>query len=498
MINVPVVPRRIRPANFQPAPPPSAADTVRLRAFPRATLVIVVTLMLATAGLLIMLPRWAPSPGSATTPLRLTAPPTTITASAVAPPADEQATAIARTTAQILLRASLARVTQLQALHAQHWDRAGLHGVQEHINAGEKAYREQRFRAAQDAYRLALAQAAQVEARLPAVITALLQTGKTALEKGNSAQSTAAFDQVLAIYPDHPRATFGRARALILDRVQALIEQAEAYEQMSEHDQARVVYDDAKRLDPHTNRVAAGLARLDKIALAKRLGDALSQGHVALERGDFNAAGLAFKRAATLDGQSSEAQAGQRETARRATAASIVTQLDSATRAVRNESWREAVRHYSAALALDHELGTTRGGKLAAEQRAQLDTQLANLGQDMLALTDERQRVLAERVLTRAKGIAQAGPRLRGQIATLHTALRVAREAQQVTLLSDGKSEVSIDGIGKLGRFTTHTLKLTPGRYRANSHHDGQTDVRIEFTIAPGTAAPRITLQSAP
>ncbi len=458
-------------------------------------------LALAATGLLFMLPHWAPSTSVMTTsvPGSVPPPPSPPTTAALdQAPDDQQLTAIARRTAQILLRASLARVAQLQTLQVERWDRAGLHDLQEHIAAGEKAYREQRFRAAQDAYRAALMQSARVEAALPAVITALLKDGNAALTQGNSAQAAAAFGQVLAIQPEQRDATLGRARAATLDRVRALVEQAEAYEQMGEEDQARAVYIDAARLDARALSVSAGLARLDRSARARALRTALSAGHVALERGDFNGARVAFKRAAGLDPQTAEVRLGQRETERRATAAEIAAHLERAARAVRNESWSEAARYYGAALALDTELGSAADGKHEAEQRAQLDAQLTSLAKDALGLVDERQRERAKRTLATAKTIDPPGPRLRGQIAALDTALRQAREAVNVTLLSDGQSEVSIDGVGALGRFTQHPLALKPGHYRALAQRDARADVRIEFTIAPGASAPRITLQSEP
>ena len=459
---------------------------------------LVLLLTGAATVLLYLLPRWAPPPAvvtmTAIVPMRTAATPVP----PLALPDDEQITAVARSAAQTLLRASLARVAHLQTLHVEHWHRTGLQRVQENIGAGEKAYREQRFRAAQDAYRAALTAAARVETRLPAVLAALLQAGDAALEQGHSAHAAAAFGQVLAIVPEDRRAALGRARAGTLDRVQALVEQAEAYAQMGAPDRARAAYVDAARLDPQATRVTAGLARLDHVAQVQRLRTALSEGHVALAHGDFNAAGLAFKRAAALDAQSLEVQQGQRDTERRAAAAAITAHLERAARAVRSEAWPEAARAYGAALALDSELDVAREGQRDAKQRAQLDTQLAALSQDVLALTEDNPRALAQRMLASAKTIAPAGPRLSGQLATLNTALRQAREALNVTLVSDGQSEVSVDGVGALGRFTEHTLQLAPGRYRAHGRHDGRADVRIEFTITPGATAPRITLQSAP
>ncbi len=458
-------------------------------------------LVLAAVALLMMLPRWAPPTSSVTnTTAGKASPATTLAAQAVphTPPDDQQLTAIARRTAQILLRASLARVVALQAHQVESWDRSGLHHLQEHIADGEKAYSEARFRAAQDAYRAALTQAARVEAELPTVIASALKQGEAALQLGNSAQATAAFTQVLAIAPDHHDANLGRARAATLDRVRALVEQAEAYEQMGDEDQARAVYNDAARLDARTASVKAGLERLANHARAGRLRAALSEAHVALERGDFNTARLAFKRAAALEPQAAEVIDGQRETERRAAAADIALALERAAHAVKSEAWSEAARDYGAALTLDAELGVAADGKREAEQRAQLDEQLESLRKDAFALTEQSRRDVASNTLARAQAIAPAGARLRAQIAALNTALREAREPVNVTLLSDGQTEVSLVGVGALGRFTEHPLTLVPGRYRAVGRRDGQADVRIEFIITPGANAPRITVPGAP
>jgi len=462
---------------------------------------VMIILALAAVVLLMNLPRWAPpkpaislpTPNGAAAAAAMAEP-----AAPEAPPDDDELTGIARRNAQILLRASLARVTELQARQVESWDRSGLHQLNEHILHGEKAYTEKRFRAAQDAYRAALTEAARLEARLPAVIAELLAEGENALEQGNSAQAATAFEHVLAMAPEQREARLGRARAGTLDRVRALVEQAEAYEQMGEADKARAVYDDAARLDARTASVKTGLARLDRQAREQRLRDALSAGHVALERGDFTGARQAFKRAAAIDAHSADVLAGQRETERRAAAAEIATALERANRAVKNEAWLDAARSYGAALALDAELSVAAEGKRAAEQRAQLDGQLENLRKDVLALATEPRRALAIETLSRARAVPQAGARLRAQMAALDSALRQAREPVEVTLLSDGQSDVSLDGRGALGRFSQHQLTLAPGHYRALVRRDGQTDVRIEFTITPGAGAPRITLKNAP
>ena len=468
---------------------------------PLAAITVLLVLALLAVGLLMMLPRLAPPTPTAVDPTPAQDAAAGMSAVQLTPDLpldDEQATAGARRDAQHLLRAVLARLVQLQASHVERWDRSGLHGLRESLSAGEKAYSETRFRAAQAAYRAALAHADQIEARLPTVIASLLKEGNGALLAGNSAQADTAFAQVLAIQPEHRAATLGRARAATLDRVLALVEQAEAYEQMGAEDKARAVYQDAAKLDEHTARVKAGRARLDNNARARQLRTALSTGHLALERGDFNAARRAFQRASSLDKHNQEVMAGQRETERRAAAAAIAASLERATRASSTEAWREAASSYGAALALDGELSDVADNKRAAEQRAQLDAQLASLHKNALALTEARQRELANNTLARAQAITSPGPRLRAQISALNIALGLARAPLEVTLISDGEAAVALDGVGSLGRFSEHRLSLLPGRYHALLRRDGQADVRMQFSIMPGAVTPRIPLQGAP
>ena len=238
---------------------------------PLRAITVLLILALLAVGLLMMLPRWAPPTLTAVDSTQVKDAAASMPAAQIAPDLpldDEQATAGARRDAQHLLRAVLARLVQLQASHVERWDRSGLHGLRESLSAGEKAYSETRFRAAQAAYRAALAHADQIEARLPTVIASLLKEGNGALLAGNSAQADAAFAQVLAIQPEHRQASLGRARAATLDRVLALVEQAEAYEQMGDEDKARAVYQDAAKLNAHSASVKAGHARLDSSARA--------------------------------------------------------------------------------------------------------------------------------------------------------------------------------------------------------------------------------------
>ena len=94
----------------------------------------------------------------------------------------------------------------------------------------------------------------------------------------------------------------------------------------------------------------------------------------------------------------------------------------------------------------------------------------------------------------RAARIAAPGERLSAQLARLEHALTLARTPVSVRLRSDGLTAVRIEGVGEFGRFAAHTLSLRPGRYVARGTRDGYAAVRVEFELAPGSAATEVSV----
>ncbi|NBU24181.1 MAG: hypothetical protein EBS39_00870 [Gammaproteobacteria bacterium] len=62
-------------------------------------------------------------------------------------------------------------------------------------------------------------------------------------------------------------------------------------------------------------------------------------------------------------------------------------------------------------------------------------------------------------------------------------------------LESDGLTQVTLQRWGAVGAFTRKELRLKPGRYVAIGTRAGYRDVRREFTLSPGAAAPVIVVR---
>jgi hypothetical protein len=82
-----------------------------------------------------------------------------------------------------------------------------------------------------------------------------------------------------------------------------------------------------------------------------------------------------------------------------------------------------------------------------------------------------------------ARGIANPGPRLGGQIATLDSLVKVANSSVDVKFRSDNQTHVVLFRVAELGRFKQVSVKLRPGKYVAAGTRSGYRDVRVEFTV---------------
>ncbi len=55
-----------------------------------------------------------------------------------------------------------------------------------------------------------------------------------------------------------------------------------------------------------------------------------------------------------------------------------------------------------------------------------------------------------------------------------------------VILRSDGRTEIVIYRVARLGRFQEHRMELLPGTYTVVGSREGYRDVRQALTIRPG------------
>jgi tetratricopeptide (TPR) repeat protein len=460
---------------------------------------LLVCAVLLAGAVMFVLPRMVPSVQMPPAEVASSAPTPPDAAEAPAPDADPLLTpaeqASARLDAQNALAAVLRVSEALRARAAHEWAAQAYAAAQTQIADGETAYREQRFPAALRAYAAATRQLQDIEKNIPDIVAGLVDEGERALLSTNSIAAQQAFERALALAPDDARARQGLARAQSLDRVIALIAEAKGHEKVGDTARARSAYREALTLDSAATEAAQALERIDRARTEKEYARAMSAGYRALEAKQFETAKQRFEEANRLRPESGEASNALKQTALRATAARIELALTAAANHERAERWNEAAGQYRAALALDRNLDVANSGLARASTRTAMDMELEKTLAQADQLGEETLYRQAQTLLDSARAVADAGPRLKRQIATLSTAVTRARTPVTVVLTSDGMTVVSVPRIGEFAPFAQQQLTLLAGRYTAVGKRDGYRDVRVEFAVDPASPPPPITVR---
>ena len=176
-------------------------------------------------------------------------------------------------------------------------------------------------------------------------------------------------------------------------------------------------------------------------------------------------------------------------------ARALTRHRDSARAFEEKEEWSAAVREYEAALAVDRLVAFAIEGKERAGSRAALQAALGFHLRNRARLSTETVAREAETLLERARGIESSGPRHGAQIVDLERALVDARTTVAVQLESDGKTDLTVSRVGRLGTLTHRTVQLRPGTYTVVGSRPGYRDVRRQFTIAPRSPAQTVVVR---
>jgi len=339
---------------------------------------------------------------------------------------------------------------------------------------------------ARDSYSDALRRLESLDSRSVDVLQQALARGERALEQGDSAAATAAFELALGIAPGNSSAVAGSKRAAVLDQVVALLRAGARDERLGRMADAARSYREAVALDPMSPRVRDALARTRGKLEEDAFADAMSEGLVALGLGDYDGARAAFQRADKLRPGSVEVADGlaQVEASRKLEA--IATHRGRAGDLEAGEQWSAAAEQFKAVLALDPTIRFAQAGLDRCLERAGLEERMVFHITHSERLTSDAVYSEAVELFDEASEVRPAGPKHREQLARLDARLEAAGKRVTIWLESDNLTEVTIYKVGNLGTFTRRELALRPGTYTVVGSRVGYRDVRQRYVVELG------------
>ena len=391
----------------------------------------------------------------------------------------------ARARVEMILGELLSNFETLRQRGVERWAPALFRTAEEQYAAGDKAYLERRYGAAERHYLDAISVLEPLFDRIDSEFKKALSGAQAAFDSGDRAEALRLYELAVAITPSDAVALAGLERTRNLDEVLRLVEQGQDFEEELELEAAEASFAQAVSIDPEWQPAQDGLERVRATRTKLTFDQRMSEGLDALAIQDYLSARAAFRMAQQLLPESPEPADGLLQVDLGLRLQSINTLEREARTLEGDENWDAVITTYEEVLKIDPNLafaidGLANARKMSALHK-QLDEYIAE--PDRLSVPSTLQE--ATKMVVDITLMGDIGPRLAGQRDELSQLLKRAATPIAVQLVSDNLTQVSVYKVGTLGRFEETRLELRPGTYVAVGVRPGFRDVRQEFRVAP-------------
>ncbi len=335
---------------------------------------------------------------------------------------------------------------------------------------------------------------ASIEKSIAARLEGALADGRSALARGDGEAAKEAFTRALELQQGNEFAIKSLERAKTIGQVFALNEAAQQAEAAARLEEAQASFEKAFALDGQSATAQAGISRL-KAAIKKRdFENALAAAATAIEQKRWNDAIAAYENAQKLFPDDESVKTRLAETRVRQRESFIESSLASAYELERAYDWDGARRIYLDLLKFeadqkDAEEGLLRTGKVL---RALL--KFERLLDDARSHAQRANFQPAIAAFNEAMANKPAYLSLSPEQEQLRQLLEAQSRPVEVTLISDNRTYVTIQGVRLLGRFDRTSVPIMPGNYEVIGRRRGYSDVREMIQVRGGDTQPAITI----
>ena len=386
------------------------------------------------------------------------------------------------------------RNTALEAMAPAVWGSDDLIGIAVLTDQGDEAYRAGDYALAREIFGQALSATNTTILKAAIVAEQSKQLGRDALLEGDLLKALEAFGIATAIDPTDKEAAAGLTSASVRDRLDAAMVRGEFFLKTSDFDNARAQFMLAAQLDPTDQRAAEALVRTRRLEELARLSRLTRQGYEAIEANKFQLAINRFSSGLALSPGSQDAQKGLKLAERRLQLSHLEALQTRGTAAESREDWQGAASAYQAALQLDASRSFAVDGLERVQRYLVYEETLGGYIGQPLRLTSAQVAQAAKSLVHEISQTANLPKGLSAKTAKLERLLDQMSAIVDVTISSDGQSNVVVQRFGKLGKLKRRTIGLKYGKYVLTARRIGYVDKRMELEIPVGSQPLLLTL----
>ena len=317
-----------------------------------------------------------------------------------------------------------------------------------------------------------------------------LEAAVAAFETADHPAADESIRRALRMNPGDPRALSWQARIDTLPEVIPLLEAAHRARAENDLRAERAALEAVARLDPA--RTGAGeRARFLAGEIAQReFGDSVAGGFRAVEGRDLALASQALGKARSLFPGREEVALLEREVRRLDGELTLERHLRDAESLAANDDWAGAHASFLKARAAD-------AASAAAVNGVKLAARVLRASREVAGHLERPHRLSSDDVAAAVRGLlddvgtlAPMSPRLARDARALKRALGEASTPVPVLVRSDNRTEISVRGVGRVGRTLEKTISLKPGLYSFEGKRTGYRSKLIEVAVKAGGAVP--------
>lgn len=328
-----------------------------------------------------------------------------------------------------------------------------------------------------------------VQARTELIGTNLLR-GQQALSQGSKDAAITAFTAVLQITSNNEDAATGLKRAETIDRVHALLLQADGQEKQAQFKAAADSYRKAFELDPLSARAQEGQSRNTRLEKDARYDTAVAAARAAFNRSDWQLAIEEAQNALQVYPDKTEVQNLITTAKRNDHVDTLKRAIQKGFAAEKAYEWNPAIAAYNEVLALEPKQ------KEATEGIVRSGTMLRALA-EYDAFIGEAEKLEQQAEFRRAidsynKAISKKPVYLTAsdRVIQLNQRLQLQNTLVPVSFTSDNATMVSISGIFEPQKVSSKTVQVPPGDYNVVGRRKGYQDVIMRLIVRAGSTPP--------
>lgn len=386
------------------------------------------------------------------------------------------------------------RKTALDKLSPAIWGPDALAEIADLTAQGDEAYKLGDYARAREIFGQALSATNTAIENAKVVAQQSKERGHDALAEGDLVKALEAFGVAAAIDPTDKEAAAGLTSASVRDEVDAAMVRGEFALKTGDFDGARAQFSQAAQLDPTDQRPAEALVRTSRLAKAARLAQLTRQGYEAVEAGKFEQAISRFSSALVLSPGLQDARQGLALAERGLKSSRLETLQEQANAAEGREDWGQAISAYQAALELDASKAFAINGLERTKRYLAYDQTLTGYLSQPFRLTSSEVAQAAAALADELSQTANLPAGLSAKRVDLERLLGQMSAVVDVTISSDGQSEVAVQRFERLGKFKQRTIGLKYGKYVLTARRIGYVDKRMELEIPVGSQPLSLTL----